>query len=119
MCDQPRFWWLGFLLQDRFYGYVSEQAICASVYVNNPRTPAATTAFVTSSRFVPASLPADRQKWRSESSEMLRQKETAFLKAGWHFGNRDSSALREVLVLFIYIQNEPMNVSSWVGYVHN
>jgi len=43
------------------YDHVSEEAICRLCALN-PDSPTANTAFVTNSRFVPASLPAGRQK---------------------------------------------------------
>jgi len=41
--------------------YVSEKAICRLCALN-PDSPTASTAFLTNSRFVPASLPIGRQK---------------------------------------------------------
>jgi len=86
------------------------------------RSVASSTALAVNSRFVAASLPVGA---KSNAVSLVRRsnknKIRAFLKTGWCFGNRNSirPTLREVLVLFVYIQSEPMNVSAWVGYVHN
>jgi len=46
-----------------------QERLFARLRVLNPDSPAASTAFVANSRFVPATLPLGRQKLRSESSE--------------------------------------------------
>jgi len=67
LCDEPRFWWLVSSFFIGCHGYVSGEAISPTVWVNDPDSPAANTAFVANSRFVPASLPVGHQS--SESSE--------------------------------------------------
>jgi len=51
------------------YGYVPGAAIYLSMWFKSRQSRASTAFLLANSRFVPASLPVDRQKQRCESSE--------------------------------------------------
>jgi len=61
LCDEPRFWWLGFLFNyPLLWSCFSQGKPFSRLCALYSRSPAASTPFAGKSRFVPASLPVGR-----------------------------------------------------------